>query len=104
LVIFYEACRAGRLFELAWVNRDGKPAAAPRSESFQRGGDPAISPDDRRVVMERQTGDAMQIGLYETSRGIMTRLTLDPRFAWFPVWSPDGKQVPTPRRSTMIRR
>jgi Tol biopolymer transport system component len=80
-------------FELTWVNRDGTPAAAVSSESFQRGGDPAISPDGRRVVMERQTGNTMQIWLYETSRGIMTRLTLDPGFSWFPVWSPDGKQV-----------
>jgi Tol biopolymer transport system component len=33
------------------------------------------------------------VWLYETGRGISTRLTLDPGFSWFPVWSPDGKQV-----------
>jgi eukaryotic-like serine/threonine-protein kinase len=80
-------------FELAFVNRDGKPERTAGSTAFQRGGDPAISPDGRRVVMDRQTGNTMQVWLYETARGISTRLTLDPGFSWFPVWSPDGKQV-----------
>jgi serine/threonine protein kinase/Tol biopolymer transport system component len=80
-------------FELAFLNRDGKREPTVGSASFQRGGDPAISPDGRRVVMERQTGTTMQVWLYETSRGITTRLTLDPGFSWFPVWSPDGRQV-----------
>lgn len=80
-------------FELAFVSRDGTREPTASSASFQRGGDPAISPDGRRVVMERQTGTTMQVWLYETGRGIATRLTLDPGFSWFPVWSPDGRQV-----------
>jgi serine/threonine protein kinase len=80
-------------FDLTWVDRDGKPEPRVNSASFQRGGDPAISPDGRSVVMERQTGNTMQVWLYETGRGISTRLTLDPGFSWFPVWSPGGKQV-----------
>jgi serine/threonine protein kinase/Tol biopolymer transport system component len=80
-------------FDLSWVNRDGKPEATASSASFQRGGDPSISPDGRRIAMERQTGSSMQVWLYETDRGIMTRLSLDAGFSWFPVWSPDGKQV-----------
>lgn len=80
-------------FELAFVNRDGKPEPTAISSSFQRGGDPAISPDGRRVVLERQTGTTMQVWIYETGRGISTRLTLNPDASWFPVWSPDGKQV-----------
>jgi hypothetical protein len=80
-------------FELTWVDRAGKPTGAARSESFQRGGDPDISPDGRRVAMERQTDSTMQVWVYETSRGIMTRLTFDPGFSWYPVWSPDGKQL-----------
>ena len=80
-------------FDLTWVNRDGKPDGRASSASFQRGGDPSISPDGRRVAMERQTGTSMQVWLYETGRGIMTRLALGTGFSWFPVWSPDGKQV-----------
>jgi eukaryotic-like serine/threonine-protein kinase len=80
-------------FELTWINREGIPVAAAPSESFSRGGDPSISPDGRRVSMERQTGQSMQVWLYESGRGIMTRLTLDAGFSWFPIWSPDGRQV-----------
>jgi Tol biopolymer transport system component len=80
-------------FELAFVDRDGKPEPKANSASFQRGGDPTISPDGRSVVMERQTGNTMQVWVYETGRGISTRLTLDAGFSWFPVWSPDGRQV-----------
>jgi len=80
-------------FELAFVGRDGKPEPKANGASFQRGGDPAISPDGRSIVMERQTGNTMQVWLYETGRGISTRLTLDPGFSWFPAWSRDGKQV-----------
>ena len=50
-------------FDLTWVNRDGKPEASTGSASFQRGGDPSISPDGRRVAMERQTGNSMQVWL-----------------------------------------
>jgi eukaryotic-like serine/threonine-protein kinase len=80
-------------FDLTWVNRDGKPDGRTSSTSFQRGGDPSISPDGRRIAMERQTGNTLHVWLYETGRAISTRLTLDPGFSWFPVWSPDGKQV-----------
>jgi len=80
-------------FELAFVGRDGKPEPKANGASFQRGGDPAISPDGRSIVMERQTGNTMQVWLYETGRGISTRLTLDPGFSWFSAWSRDGKQV-----------
>jgi Tol biopolymer transport system component len=80
-------------FELAWTGRDGKSEVVTHNAAVNRGGDPSISPDGRYVALERQTGESMDVWLYEMSRGIMTRLTFGPGISWFPVWSPDGRQV-----------
>jgi Tol biopolymer transport system component len=79
---------------LAWKSRDGKQEdIASTGAEATRSGDPAISPDGRRIALEREIAGNFDVWVYELSRGVMTRLTFDPGFDWFPVWSPDGRQV-----------
>ncbi|HEV2202822.1 MAG TPA: protein kinase [Bryobacteraceae bacterium] len=81
-------------FQLAWVNRDGRLEVITSTGNDQRyGGDPSLSPDGRRIVLERVIAGNFDVWTYELSRGVMTRLTFDPGFDWYPVWSPDGRQI-----------
>jgi len=82
-----------RQVQLAWYNRAGKRVASV--------GDPgiyhqiALSPDDRRLVVERvdeKTGIA-NLWLLELSKSILSRLTFGSASDGDPVWSPDGRQI-----------
>jgi serine/threonine-protein kinase len=79
--------------QLTWFNRDGGQA-----ETLGAPGDidqPRLSPDGTRVAFTRpdpQSGNR-DVWFLEIARGILTRLTLNVANDWFPVWSPDGKQI-----------
>jgi serine/threonine protein kinase/Tol biopolymer transport system component len=78
---------------LAWVNREGEEAGVlgPPGNYTQ----PRISPDGARVAFSRpddETGNR-DVWYTEIVRGITARLTVDVANDWFPVWSPDGKQL-----------
>jgi Tol biopolymer transport system component len=56
--------------------------------------DPAVrfSPDGKRLALGVIGSDNVDVWLYEWERDAMTRLTFD-SYAWWPVWSPDGKHL-----------
>jgi len=53
---------------------------------------PALSPDGRRIAFSRVVGGNWDIWLMDL-RGTMSRLTSDPSLDFYPVWSPDGRQI-----------
>ncbi len=79
--------------QLTWFNRDGGQAGTlgPPGDIDQ----PRLSPDGSRVAFTRpdaQSGNR-DVWSLEIARGILTRLTLNVANDWFPVWSPDSKQL-----------
>ena len=78
---------------LSWFDRNGSAAGVigPRGELWQ----PRLSPTGDRVAFTRpddQTGNR-DVWYIETARGVAARLTTHVANDWFPVWSPDGKQI-----------
>ncbi|HVG71907.1 MAG TPA: protein kinase [Vicinamibacterales bacterium] len=77
-----------------WFNRNGDVTGLvglPGGDQRQ----PRISPNGDRVAFSRpddQTGNR-DIWVTELARGITSRLTVHVANDWFPVWSPDGRQL-----------
>jgi dipeptidyl aminopeptidase/acylaminoacyl peptidase len=81
---------------VVWMSRDGKPLeeAAPLETYIQL----SLAPGAERMAMVRTESAGLgrqnfDVWVREFSRGVMTRLTLDPGVHRTPVWSPDGKYV-----------
>jgi len=75
---------------LVWVNRDGReePLAAPsRAYSY-----PRVSPDGTQVAVDVRDAER-DIWVWSLERATLTRLTFDPLFDRFPVWSPDSRRI-----------
>ena len=77
---------------LVWVDRDGREtplAAPPRAYLY-----PRISPDGTRVAVEIfDPPDAVDIWVWDFTRETLTRLTVDPAFDEYPLWTPDGGRL-----------
>jgi len=52
-----------------------------------------LSPDEKRIAMDRRGQSAPDIWVLDMLRGVTTRLTFDPAFDNFPIWSPDGLRI-----------
>jgi len=76
--------------QLAWYNRDGR-RLGPIGEPGPYG-QIAISPDEKRLAIERD--DLVpSIWTLELASGIFSRLTFNPSGDAFPRWSADGREV-----------
>ena len=79
--------------QLTWYERNGQQTGTlgPRGDYQQ----PRISPDGTRVAVmqpDPQTGNR-DVFVLEIARGVRSRLTTNVANDWYPVWSPDGKQI-----------
>ena len=54
---------------------------------------PELSPDGKRVVLDRTDASGRDLWVMDLSRRTTTRLTFDPSWDWMPAWSPDGSRV-----------
>ncbi len=54
-----------------------------------------LSPDGARLAVERgdPLGPEHDVWIVDPARGVSSRLTFDPGFDAYPIWSPDGTQV-----------
>jgi Tol biopolymer transport system component len=78
--------------QLTWVDRTGRPLGSVGAPGRDR--NPALSPDDRRVAVERLDPGTTTIGeiwVIDVASGAASRLT--PRRGALPIWSPDGSRV-----------
>ncbi len=84
---------AGETTRLTWFDRSGELTGTlgESGEHLQ----PRISPDGTRVAFTRpdaQTGNR-DIWFVEVARAVSSRLTTEEANDWYPVWSPDGRQL-----------
>ena len=79
--------------QLTWFDRKGKAMGALGDPSLYRR--PQLSPDGKRVAVERLDPEsgAIDVWTLERIRGIASRITADPAYDGFPVWSPDGERL-----------
>ncbi len=70
-----------------WMDREGK--TTPLRLLIASYLNPRFSPDGRRLAVQIQ-GD---IWVYDWNRDTISRLTLDPAFDSYPVWTPDGQHI-----------
>jgi len=90
--------------QLTWFDRSGN--------EIERIGDPdganlwmwSMSPDGRRLAVNRTVGGNFDIWLLEVARGILTKFTVDSSFDWSAVWSPDGKRIAYRRDGMLYQR
>ncbi|MGQ0732287.1 MAG: protein kinase domain-containing protein [Acidobacteriota bacterium] len=78
---------------LTWFDRSGNivgHVGEPDVETL-RGLD--LSPDGRRVVVDRTVLANRDVWLIDRTTGGLTRFTFDPAVDGYPVWSPDGSQI-----------
>ena len=85
--------RGGVEGRLTWFNRQGKVVGTSGEPGLYR--TLTISPDGRRIAVERAEPGTQNrdIWLVDVASGAMTRLTSDPGFDAFPIWSPDGRRI-----------
>jgi Tol biopolymer transport system component len=67
----------------------GDPGGAPLR--------PRVSPDGRRVVVDRVVQGNVDVWLLDGTR--MSRVTFDAAIDFFPIWSPDGTRIVFTRRT-----
>ncbi|MSV29890.1 MAG: hypothetical protein EXQ52_14255, partial [Bryobacterales bacterium] len=81
--------------QLSWLDRAGQ-AAHSGSGALGQPGDYRtfrVSPDGRRVAVDRRSGSVRDLWMVEVERDAWSRFTFLPGLATYPVWSPDGRQV-----------
>jgi Tol biopolymer transport system component len=80
---------------LTWLDRSGKSLGtigAPDSNSNILN-DVELSPDGKRIAVDRTVDGNSDIWLIDAVRGVPTQLTFDAAANRNPVWSPDGNKV-----------
>jgi Tol biopolymer transport system component len=78
--------------QLVWYERTGKRSVVAEPDANELL-DAELSPDGRRVALDRSVMSNRDIWLLDLLRGGMTRFTFDPAQDGFPVWSPDSTQI-----------
>jgi Tol biopolymer transport system component len=77
--------------QLAWYNRDGKRLASAGQPGLYP--QVALSPDDKRLAVERADSNTRNIWILELTSGIFSRFTFNPAGDVNPVWSLDGQDL-----------
>jgi dipeptidyl aminopeptidase/acylaminoacyl peptidase len=83
----------GSTQQLVWFDRSGKEIGTVGAPDAALRGSIALSPDGRRVAMQRAVNGNYDIWLVEIARGLLNRFTVDPANELFPTWSPNGDQI-----------
>jgi len=79
--------------QLTWLNREGKPSARPGDPDSNSLVAPELSPDGKRVAVDRTVQGNRDVWLIDLVRGGMTRFTSNAAADGYPVWFPDGNHV-----------
>ncbi|HVH27818.1 MAG TPA: protein kinase [Vicinamibacterales bacterium] len=79
--------------QLIWFDRSGKEMERVGSHDSANLWMWSLSPDGRRVAINRTVKGDFDVWLLEARRGLLTRFTVDPAFDWAGVWSPDSTRI-----------
>jgi Tol biopolymer transport system component len=90
-VLVYESGGETANSQLAWYDRAGKQinTVGPPGNYLSIW----LSPDEKRVAVERLEKGSGDIWLIDIARNTPTRFTFDPAWDLAPVWSPDGSRI-----------
>jgi serine/threonine protein kinase/Tol biopolymer transport system component len=91
-LLVYLTGTAGGARQHLWFDRAGKelgPLGGPVSSLNNF----ALSPDAKRVVVQRQAGSNSDLWMSDLEHGTEGRFTFDASVNGYPVWSPDGSKV-----------
>jgi hypothetical protein len=91
-MLVYRSGGAGNLRQHAWFDRSGKQLAAIGGP-VPTSGRLALSPEEKRLITERGSGNVFDLWITEVDRGTESRFTFDASANVAPVWSPDGSKV-----------
>ncbi len=75
--------------QLTWLDRAGKPAGQPLDPDSDILNGPELSPDGKRLAVDRQVDGNRDVWLIDLVRGGKTRFTFDKAADGYPVWFPD---------------
>jgi Tol biopolymer transport system component len=78
--------------QLSWFDRMGK-ALGVATEPDSSLASPELSPDGRRVAVQRKVQNNTDIWLRDLARSSFTRFTVHPAGEQMPVWSPEGSRI-----------
>jgi Tol biopolymer transport system component len=76
-----------------WVDRRGRETRLPAPPRNYR--HPRLSPDGKRLAVDPEGGGEGDIYIWDLARpwSSALRMTIAPANDWFPVWTPDGRQI-----------
>jgi eukaryotic-like serine/threonine-protein kinase len=79
--------------QLAWFDRTGKALGVAGAPGADQANAPELSPDGRRVGIDRVIQGNRDVWLMDLVREGLTRFTFDPSVDGYPIWSPDDARV-----------
>jgi eukaryotic-like serine/threonine-protein kinase len=79
--------------QLAWFDRTGKEISTVAEPDVGSPNNPTLSPDGRRIAVQRVVNGNADIWLLEIARGVLSRFTFEPTTEFAAVWSPDGSRI-----------
>src|SRR5262249_29197392 len=92
-VVAYRIGSAAGIRQLTWLDRSGKTIGSVGAPDTAGLIDVELSPDGKRVAVQRAVNGNTDIWLLDTVRGVPTRFTFDAGQDQRPIWSPDGERI-----------
>jgi Tol biopolymer transport system component len=80
-------------YQLVWFDRTGKQLGVAGEPDSADLGSPELSPDGRRLAVDRIVQGNRDVWLMDLVRGGWQRFTFDPALDGSPIWSPDGTKL-----------
>lgn len=89
-LVYAPGVTAGYKGRISWLDRSGQARAEVEAgQAYYR---PRLSPDGTRVLFHLADPD-FNVWVKDLARGIRTKITTEPGWDGFGVWSPDGRQI-----------
>jgi Tol biopolymer transport system component/predicted Ser/Thr protein kinase len=91
-VVVYRGGGVREKFRPVWIGRDGKRLGeAGQADVFST--HVRLSPNEKQAALTRDVFSNWDIWLLDFGRSAVTRVTFNPKWDDWPVWSPDGRQL-----------